>query len=400
MSWDNITGDQRILPTSVGGSQDEVRFESGKAKRLRLIIPPGDEPYSYLEHCIEVETVENGQQVRAFRTARCPKTSDNPNAPCPLCDGQQVRRRTRHVCNVWDYDENKVQKLNAGENVFKPIATSRKLGVDILGVDWGIMKSGSGRNDTEYSTTSIGPSTQPLPENIQLFDVKAEYAPHTVDQMKTIVESIGGDWEKLTNPPQLVYPSLQDALQHVMPNGKYKDQKFSDIWEQDKSTRGYIYYLAMRSDRINEEKAAAQVILANLGGCDIPGVPKNGEAVTTPTASVTPTVAPTTGTSPVQQTQPTNVQQQAQATAGPIQTAPTQTPQPVQNPAPTPAPVDNGRDGKIQEINQLLSSKEAFVKGGFEKVIETMKNCSGGKTNIADFTDAELDKMLETCRNA
>ena len=49
MSWDNITGDSSILPSSNGG-QDEIKLESGKAKKIRLILPIGSEPYSYLEH--------------------------------------------------------------------------------------------------------------------------------------------------------------------------------------------------------------------------------------------------------------------------------------------------------------------------------------------------------------
>ena len=75
MSWSNITGEQSILPNSGNGGQDEIKFESGKAKKVRLLLPNGAEPYSYLEHCLEVETVENGQQVRTFRTIRCPSIS-------------------------------------------------------------------------------------------------------------------------------------------------------------------------------------------------------------------------------------------------------------------------------------------------------------------------------------
>ena len=40
---------------------------------------------------------------------------------------------------------------------------------------------------------------------------------------------------------------------------------------------------------------------------------------------------------------------------------------------------------------------EKFVNGGFSVVIDTMKSVSGGKTNISDFSDAELDAMIEVC---
>ena len=365
MSWDNITGDSSILPSSNGG-QDEIKLESGKAKKIRLILPNGSEPYSYLEHCLEVETVENGQMVRTFRTIRCPKTTQNPNASCPLCDGQQVRRRVRHACNVFDYDLGKVQKLNAGEQVFQTIATTRKMGVDVLGVDWGIMKTGEGRNDTTYTATNLGASQfnyDPAAHG-NLFDIEAEYAPSTVEDMKSIVEACGGDWDKLTTPPELVYPTLQEALAHKMPNGKYKDQTLGQIWDADKSPRGWIAYLALKSTRMNEEKAAAQVIYARLGGVFIEGVPMEDGASA-------PKATP-------QQSAPAN-------TAHKQESKPATPAQPV---------ADNGRTAKVQEVNKIFAEKEEFVKGGFDKIIKTLQQYGGGKTNIQDFTDAELDTLL------
>lgn len=367
MSWDNITGDASILPSG-GGSVDEVRFESGVAKKLRLLMPADGQPYSYLEHCLEVEKFENGQMVRTFRTIRCPKTTMNPNAPCPLCDGQKVRRRVRHVCNVWDYDQNKVQKLNAGESVFKPIATARKMGADVLSMDWGVMKTGTDRNDTEYTATNLGATPFVLPEGTQLFDIVADYAPHTVEEMKAIVESAGGDWNDLITPPQLVYPTLQEALAHKMPNGKYKDQTMQQIWDADKSPRGMINFLATKSDRISPEKAAAQVIMVRLGGANIPGVPTSDDQ---PAPSVQ-------ASTPVQNTVPTqNVAPQQTATAT--------------------APVSSDRQENIKKINTMFSTSQKFKDGGFNLIIETMKKYGNGKTNITDFTDDELLALLKAC---
>lgn len=377
MSWGNILGEQQILPSGGFGVQDEIKLESGKGKKIRLLLNENEEPYSYLEHCLEVEAIENGQQVRTFRTIRCPKTHKNPNAPCPLCDGQQVRRRVRHACNAWDYDENKVGKLNVGDTVMKPIATAMRMGVDILGVDWAIMKTGTTRNDTEYTTTNLGPSQLMIPQDAPHYDMEAEYAPHTIDEMKAIVEGAGGDWDKLIVPPALVFPTLEEALNHEMPNGKYKGQKFKDMWEADKSPRGMINFLATKSDRINEEKAAAQVIMVRLGGADIPGVPRE-DGTQQPVQTAQQNVSNNqnvTSTAPQPQVQQTQAQPQPQA--------------------------DNGnRQNKISEINSLLSTKEKFIKGGFNEILNVMKQCSGGKSNITDFTDAELDKMLEVCRNS
>jgi hypothetical protein len=359
MSWDNITGEQSILPNSGNGGQDEIKFENGKAKKVRLLLPNGAEPYSYFEHCLEIETIENGQQVRTFRTMRCAKTQKNPNAYCPLCHGQQVRRRVRHACNVFDYELNKVQKLNAGTSVFEVLANTRKMGVDILGVDWGIIKTGEGRNDTKYTATNLGASQFDYnPEaHGALFDVEQEFVPHTIEDMKSIVEGAGGNWEQLTTPPELVYPTLQEALDHKMPNGKYKDMTLGQIWEADKSPRGFISYLAMKSDRQNAEKAAAQVIYARLGGVAIPGVPMEDDATAMPTA----------------------------------QSAPTK----VETPA---EPVSADRQDKINKINNVFATKEKYVKGGFDVIIGEMKKYGNGKTNIQDFTDAELDALLGGCQ--
>ena len=376
MGWDNITGDAKILPST--GNMNEVRFESGKPKKIRLLLREGEQPYSYLEHTLEVEKVEGGQTTRMFRTIRCAKTANNPSAYCPLCEGQQLKRRARNAANVWDYDSNSVQKLNAGDSVWKPIATTRKLGVDILAIDWAVMKSGQSRNDTEYATTNLGASAFQLPADAQLYNIEQEYAPHTIDEMKAIVESCGVTWESVITPPELQFPSLQDALAHVMPNGKFKDQTFKQMWDADPSPKGMINFLATKSNRITPEKAAAQVILVNLGGANIPGVPKygaDGTVEVTSTAKQAPTVQP------AQQTSATNAMPSQQIT-----------------PASQMATVGStARQDKINKINTLLSTRKKFVDGGFVAVIDTMKKVSGGKTNIADFSDAELDAMIEEC---
>lgn len=371
MGWSNITGDESIIPSTTGGNLNEIKFETDKAAKIRLMLRDGEEPYSYLEHCIEVETIQNGQVVRQFRTIRCPKTSKNPNAPCKLCDGQQARRRVRHACNCFDYETGKIQKLNAGEQVFKTIATTRKMGVNILGVDWGIMKTGVDRNDTTYTVTNLGPSQfEYNPETMgAMFDIEQEYAPITSeDDMKSIVEGIGGDWNALTTPPKLVYPTLQEALEHKMPNGRYKDQTLRQIWESDRSPRGFIAYLALKSDRQNDEKAAAQVIYSALGGVYIEGVPTNS------------------GTKNVQEP----VQQDAPA---PMQTHDTA------SHAPVDGATSSVRADKIAQINKAFTTQKKFIDGGFDAIINTMKQYSGGKTNIQDFTDNELDALLAGCTN-
>lgn len=405
MSWDNITGDAKILPGG-GGSIDEIKFEADKPVRVKLLLRPEEQPYSYLEHAIEAEAVgADGKTVRQFRTIRCTKTTANPNAYCPICEGQRFRRRVRNAANVWDYEQGKVQKLNAGDGIWKPIATTRKMGVDVLAVDWGLMRTGTDRNDTSYTATNLGASqfNGPVPEE-QLFNIEADYAPHTIDEMKAIVESIGLTWDFVTTPPQLQYPTLQDALAHVMPNGRYKDQTFQQIWQADQSPRGMINFLATKSDRITPEKAAAQVILVNLGGANIPGVPKYNADGSVANMTAAPAVNPT---APTPATTPSQAPV-SHGTSGPVVTSPIQmnsvTPTPSSGPSPsatptTPAPTtaNADREAKINSINNLFSTKDKFVKGGFKLIMDTMKQAGNGKQNISDFTDAELDALLKLC---
>ena len=249
------------------------------------------------------------------------------------------------------------------------------MGVDVLGVDWAVMRTGTDRNDTSYTATNLGHSQFVLPADAQLFDIESDYAPHTIEDMKAIVESIGLKWEDAITPPTLTYPTLQGALTHVMPNGKYKDQTFKQIWETDQSNKGMINYLATKSDRITAEKAAAQVILVNLGGATIPGVPKyNADGSIANAGAVASANYPT---QTAQAATPAQVQ-----TAAPAQVA---------SPAPS-----GERTAKIDKINGIFASAKKYTEGGFKLIMETMKSAGSGKTNIGDFTDAELDALVST----
>lgn len=359
MGWGNITGEE-----SMGAlSGNEIILESGKPKKVVLRLADGEEPYSFFQHTFEVEKVENGQVTKVFRTVNCPKTKKNPHAPCPLCDGQQAPRRIRHAARAFEIESGAERYLAGGEQIWTPIATSVKLGIKVNEVVWGIMKQGSGRNDTSYSATNLGPITMPLPEcTLPATDI--QYAPHTVDEMRSIAEGLGLNWATLIVPPPVQYQgSLQEALDHVVPNTKYKGQTMKQIWD---TNQGMIEFFA-NSNRVSPEKAAAQIILVALKGAVIPGVPNyaNGGSVTPPAQNIPSTPAP--------------------AQAPPAQTPPAQT-------------SGVNKQAMINEINSLLSTKERFIKGGYDAIISAMKEASNGKTAIVEFTDAELAKMLEICR--
>jgi len=368
MSWGIINGDERLIPQ---GMNHELKIEAGKTYKFRLLLKPGEEPWSFFEHTADNEKVENGQSVKVFRTAICPKGKDNPYAPCKLCDGQQIRRRMRNASNIWSYETNEVKVLKGGEDIWKPMGTLVKMGIDITTLDFAVTRTGTGKNDTSYSVVNLGPATTPLPDDVmsKVYDIREEYAPSTEAEMKAMVEAVGFDWNKMIVPPAIQYPeSLQEVLEHVIPNTKYKGQTMKQVWD---TNRGMIEFFA-KSNRISPEKAGAQVLLVNLGGAQIPGVPIYNQQGGTPT--------------------PTKVQANT-----PAQT-PTDGQAKSDTPAQTPPPVDTGKQAKIKEINTLLQSNQKFIKGGYQMIMDTMKEASGGKTSINEFTDPELDKMLELCK--
>jgi hypothetical protein len=368
MSWAIVNGDERILPSQ--GMVNEVKLESGKPKRLALLGQDG--PYSFFQHSLESEKIENGQTTTMFRTVNCPKTKANPNAYCPLCEGQQARRRIRHSIASWDYEENSAKLLTNGDDVFKPMGTLGKMGMDPGTMDWVVSKTGTTKNDTSYSSVNVGPKTlQAVPEGTEIPDPKVAYTPHTVDQMKEIVDGMGLCWDTLIVPPAIQYPgSLREALDHVIPNTKYKGQTMEQVWT---SNKGMIEFFS-KSNRVSPEKAGAQVILVALGGIKIDGVPdySNGGAVV--------------------QSKP----QQTATVTQPVATGQTQVNQPVNNANVIPPSEATGeKQAKIKEINQLLQTNQKFVKGGYAVIMDTMKTAGNGKTSINDFSDVELDKMLE-----
>lgn len=378
MAWGNITGEEQIIPS---GQSNELVLESGKPRKVRLLLAPGEEPYSFFQHSIEHEYFENGQQQKSYRTVNCPKTKANPYAHCPLCDGQQARRRVRHVAKVWDYETSSVKYLCNGEQIWEPIATLVKMGMDPTTVDWVLSKTGEGRNGTKYAATNMGPSPFDASKVVDtLRPTTEEYKPHTIEEMQAIVGSMGGGmrWDMLLTPPPLEYPeSIKEALAHVVPNTKYKGQTMEAIY---KANPGMIEFFA-NSNRVSPEKAIAKVILKYIGG-------RNDDL----TADVPQYVDGLLvgGSVPAQNTQNTQPQQQ------PVQNV--QPTAPVQQPAQNTAPAGNGRTEKINEINKLMQTSKKFIDGGYPVILDTLKEAGNGKTSINEFTDAELDKMLELCQ--
>lgn len=367
MGWAIVNGDERILPQT--GMINEVKLESGKPKKLALLGQDG--PYSFFQHSLENDRIENGQTTSMYRTVNCPKTKATPNAYCPLCDGQQARRRIRHSISVWDYEDNTARLLTNGDDVFKPMGTLGKMGMDPSTMDWIVSKSGTTRNDISYSSVNAGPKQlQVVPDGIEIPDPVLSYKPHSIDQMKEIVEGMGLNWDVLIVPPAIQYPgSLREALDHVIPNTKYKGQTMEQVWT---SNKGMIEFFS-KSNRVSPEKAMAQVILVALGGIKMDGVPdySNGGTITQSKPQQNTQVASSTG----QANQPAN-----------------------DTPVNPPSEATGEKQAKIKEINTLLQSNQKFVKGGYAVIMDTMKTAGNGKTSINDFSDEELDKMLELAK--
>ena len=425
MGWDNITGDENILPSTGGGN--EIIVEEGKAKNIRLILRPNEEPYSFFQHGTQITTSDGKNSYKVI--GNCPKTKANPYAPCPLCDGQQIRRRVRHACNAWDFDDNKLKKLCHGEDVFKPIGTIKKMGQDVTAMNWMITRSGTGR-DTSYAVMSMGVAPFTLPEGTVLYDIEQEYAPTPIEVMKQNVEAAGLRWEDVIVPPPIEYPaSLEAAMSHVMPNTKHKGKTLGELWATEK---GMVEFLA-RSTRMSPEKGAAQVILVALGGMQIPGVPNyaNGGAVYTPpqqqvqqpqynatpppppptqqyqhpcgsfnAMNTTPPAAPSTPAVPQVDTTPPAATINIGGTPAtpPPATPPPANTQPPQTGAPLGvATID--RQQVINEINDMLQTVPAIIAGGYQLVVDMLKQASApnNKVMINDFTDAELISLKQLC---
>jgi hypothetical protein len=278
MSWGNIMGTETILPKS--GNSDEVIFESGKAKMLTVLLPRGSEPHSFFQHIFEYEMVDTqtGARTPAIKVVNCRKTKADPYAYCPLCEGQQVRRRIRHAAEVYDHELKQVKILAAGETVWKPIATIAALpGTDLLNLQFLISKTGQTRNDTNYAVTSM-PLQMALPAGIQLRDMTMLYPPTSIEEMRATAESLKMNWDLLIVPPPIKYfTTLEAALAHKVPNTKYKGQTMQEIYQNNK---GMIEFFA-NSNRVSEEKAAAQMILVAYEGANIPGVPVFSPSQTT-----------------------------------------------------------------------------------------------------------------------
>lgn len=361
MGWEVISGDKRLLPGGGSRNATEVQFDSeNPTKKVRFI--DGSEPYSFLQHGLENDVFEEGQKVHKYRTINCPKVPSDPNAFCPICDGQNYQSRLRHAKPVFDFSDNSVKMLCGGKQIYEPIAMMHKMGVDLTKTDLIINRSGTSRNDTTYTViNSAGDPNFSVPEGTVIPSAQEVYAPHTPEEMKAMAESIGLKWEDVIALPALQFPkNLQEAMSHVMPNTKYKGQTMETIYNTQK---GMLEFLS-NSDRVSYEKACAQVILVSLCGANIPGVPNYG---TNPSQAPAQTAQ-----------QPANTTTQSA---------------PAEQSAGTTSTGTGDRQAVINDINAKMMTKQHFT-GDYNNIMAAIKEVSNGKTNITELGDEELKALL------
>lgn len=255
--WDILSGAKKFIDNGSGSQYDEVKLEAGKPFQFRIV----GEPFIFQEH--RIEGFKDGKQTVRF--VRCRKTHENPTAECKLCDADKALRR-RVVCNVYSYADNAIKTLNIGMSAFEVVAQMKAMGLDIASTKFAVTKNGTGLN-TSYVTIQCGMDGADLtPFMEQCKNLEELYKPHTDEDIKKICEGIGVSFEDAITPPQLNFPTLEEAKNHVLPFGKHKGKTLGMVWAEDRSPNGYVAWLATKSTRYNDEKACAMVIYQMEGG--------------------------------------------------------------------------------------------------------------------------------------
>lgn len=259
-AWNAISGKESFIPQSTS-NYDEVKLEVGKPFQYRII----GEPFIYREH--KLDGFKDGNETVRF--VRCAKTHDAPDAECPLCDAD-APLRNRVVCNVFSYADNAVKTLNVGMKCLEVVGQMVQMGMSIENTKFATTKNGKGLNTT-YITIQCGIDNTPITEEIksQCKNLEELYRPHTQEEIKNICEGIGLSYEQATTPPELEYPTLAEARNHVLEFGKHKGKTLGEVWDSDRSPNGYVGWLATKSKRYNPTKASAMVIYQFEGGFDL-----------------------------------------------------------------------------------------------------------------------------------
>ena len=271
--------------------------------------------------------------------------------------------KATHAGLVYDYDEQAIKILEAGNSIWEAIKDLVEAGKDLSGRDIIITKKGTGRSTT-YSVVDCDPTPAPAGlDTMDRPDLEARYVPATKEEVLEDLRALG-----FTNPEQIFTKVPIDpkvAMTFPIPFGKHKGVTLQQLISVDVK---YMSFLCTKIDRQDVKNYARVVSNALLGTAyEVGGA--------SPSMEQLDFKAPEEG---ADQTPPP-AQEQA-----PVQ----------EQPKPQPS-VDNERNKLIDSINKAFETDPTYRD--FMKIIDAMKQASAPnmKTSINEFTMDELVKLYE-----
>ena len=272
--------------------------------------------------------------------------------------------KATHAGLVYDYDEQAIKILEAGNSIWEAIKDLVEAGKDLSGRDIIITKKGTGRSTT-YSVVDCDPTPAPAGlDTMDRPDLEARYVPVTKEEVLEDLRALG-----FTNPEQIFTKVPIDpkvAMTFPIPFGKHKGVTLQQLISVDVK---YMSFLCTKIDRQDVKNYARVVSNALLGTAyEVGGA--------SPSMEQLDFKAPEEG---ADQTPP-----------------PAQEQAPVQEQQPKPqSSVDNERNKLIDSINKAFETDPTYRD--FMKIIDAMKQASAPnmKTSINEFTMDELVKLYE-----
>ena len=272
--------------------------------------------------------------------------------------------KATHAGLVYDYDEQAIKILEAGNSIWEAIKDLVEAGKDLSGRDIIITKKGTGRSTT-YSVVDCDPTPAPAGlDTMDRPDLEARYVPVTKEEVLEDLRALG-----FTNPEQIftkVPIDPQVAMAFPIPFGKHKGVTLQQLISVDVK---YMSFLCTKIDRQDVKNYARVVSNALLGTAyEVGGA--------SPSMEQLDFKAPEEGAD--QTPPPAQEQEQSQ-----------------QQSEGTRPSVDNERNKLIDSINKAFETDPTYKD--FMKIIDAMKQASAPnmKTSINEFTMDELVKLYE-----
>ena len=168
--------------------------------------------------------------------------------------------KATHAGLVYDYDEQAIKILEAGNSIWEAIKDLVEAGKDLSGRDIIITKKGTGRSTT-YSVVDCDPTPAPAGlDTMDRPDLEARYVPVTKEEVLEDLRVLG-----FTNPEQIFTKVPIDpkvAMTFPIPFGKHKGVTLQQLISVDVK---YMSFLCTKIDRQDVKNYARVVSNALLG---------------------------------------------------------------------------------------------------------------------------------------